>query len=109
MHTASCLECKAGWKRHSNSTPTLANGVVFVGEGNGAESTPITLQPALPSGRGTRLLLLLFAAPVVARGTLYTGSWDGFAGSNNGTIRAFRLARLPPLQFFSGIKPLRVR
>ena len=86
-----------------NSTPTLANGVVLVGEGNGGRVHAYNAATGAPLwDSGGQIASATFAAPVVARGTLYVGSWDGFAGSNGGTIRAFRLGTRPPTSVLLG-------
>jgi len=79
-----------GGAAQPNSTPTVANGVVYVNEGNGgyvhaydaANGTPLWTS-AGTGGAG-------YAAPIVARGRVYAGSWDGFAGGSTGSIRAFK-------------------
>jgi outer membrane protein assembly factor BamB len=71
-----------------NSTPTVANGVVFVGTGSTGSvqaydartGTPLWSSGALGS---------TFAAPSVADGRLFVGSWDGSSNSALGTIRAY--------------------
>src|SRR5437764_1139083 len=37
-----------------------------------------------------------FAAPMVASGTLYVGSWDGYTTAAGGTVRAFAAGSAPP-------------
>ena len=37
-----------------------------------------------------------YAAPIVANGTVYQGTWNGFANSAAGTIKAFRPGATPP-------------
>ena len=79
------------------SPPTVANGVVFVGSGvdeivhaydatNGAEL----------GNSGSTISGATFAAPTVANGTLYVASWNGFASSDAGTVRAFAPGAAPP-------------
>jgi Fibronectin type III domain/PQQ-like domain/Viral BACON domain len=71
-----------------NSTPTLANGVVYVGVNDGSVS-------AFNAASGARLWssgsngFAVYAAPIVANGRLIAGSWDGAASSDAGTIRAW--------------------
>jgi hypothetical protein len=79
-----------GGNGQPNSTPTVANGVVFVGEGNGgrvhaydARTGTQLWQSGSPTTGAT------YAAPTVAAGRLYAGSWDGFAAASGGTIRAW--------------------
>ena len=74
-----------------NSTPTLANGVVFVGQGNtgvihGFDATSGTeLWRSGPSYGAAAT----FAAPIVAGGKLFAGSWTSFNGG--GIVGAFSL------------------
>ena len=79
-----------GGNTQPNSTPTVAGGVVFVGEGNGGRVH------AFDAGAGTPLwdsgFLIsgaTYAAPVVAQGVLYVASWNGFGTADGGTVRAF--------------------
>ena len=80
------------------SPPTVANGIVFVGSGlNGgvhafdpATGTELWNSGTAISGGAT------FAAPTIAAGTLYVGSWNGFGGADAGTVRAFALGAAPP-------------
>jgi outer membrane protein assembly factor BamB len=71
-----------------NSTPTLANGVVYVGVNDGSVS-------AFDAQTGARLWnsgsygFAVYGAPVVANGRLIAGSWDGPAAADAGTIRAW--------------------
>jgi hypothetical protein len=73
------------------SPPTVADGLVFVASPNGG------LVHAYDAATGTELWNsgaaisgATFAAPTVAAGTLYIGSWDGFAATNGGHLRACR-------------------
>jgi outer membrane protein assembly factor BamB len=77
-----------GGNAQPNSTPTVANGVVYVGEGNGGQvhAYDATNGDELWSGGGPAAT---YAAPIVAAGTVFAGSWDGFDPSDNGTVRAF--------------------
>jgi outer membrane protein assembly factor BamB len=78
-----------GGNTQPNSTPTVANGVVFVGVGNGGAvyafnaQTGAALWNSGGSGGAT------YAAPTVADGKLFVGSWNGFSTGDGGTIRAF--------------------
>jgi outer membrane protein assembly factor BamB len=80
------------------SSPTVANGVVFVGSGvNGSvhaydamSGTELWNSGSAIAGGAT------FAAPMVANGVLYTASWNGFGVSDGGTVRAFALGPPPP-------------
>ena len=78
------------------SPPTVADGVVFVGSGvNGSVH-------AYDATSGTELWNsgstsgASFAAPMVANGTLYVASWNGFGSSATGTVRAFAPGGAPP-------------
>jgi len=109
MNVTSSCTLQVAWSTHlggndtPNSTPTIANGIVFVGEGNGGRVHAYNAATGAPLwDSGTQIASATFAAPVVARGALYTGSWDGFAGSNGGTIRAFRLGTPPPTSVLLG-------
>jgi len=79
-----------------NSTPTLANGLVYVGEG----STGVIHAYNQTTGSelwnsGTQLnAASTFAAPTIANGTLYVGSWTSYTGG--GVVGAFGL-NLPVL------------
>ncbi|HJU15207.1 MAG TPA: PQQ-binding-like beta-propeller repeat protein [Stellaceae bacterium] len=80
------------------STPTVANGVVFVGTPNGgavhaydaASGTELWNSGNAITGGGT------FAAPTVAFGTLYVASWNGYGTSDAGTVRAFAIGSGSP-------------
>lgn len=73
-----------------NSTPTIANGVVFVGVGEGGEVhgynalTGVELwNSGVQNGANT------FGAPMIARGKLYFGSWNGFGATDGGSVYSF--------------------
>jgi hypothetical protein len=71
-----------------NSTPTLANGVVYVGVNNGKvaafnAATGASLWTSAASGAA------VYPAPVVANGELFAGSWSGFTALAAGTIAAW--------------------
>lgn len=78
-----------------DSTPTVANGVVYVGEGVSgrvdafaAATGELLWQSA---GGGAQ-----YGAPMVANGTVYAGGWNGFTAGDAGTVRAFRPGATPP-------------
>jgi len=81
-----------------NSTPTVANGLLFVGEGVTGivhaydESTGTELWHSGTTFAGAAT----FAAPVVAGGKLYVGSWQSLA-KGGGIVGAFALPGLPSL------------
>jgi outer membrane protein assembly factor BamB len=73
-----------------DSTPTVANGVVFVGEGNGAAVHAYNAQTGVQLwSSGTFPGSSTFAAPIVADGKLIFGSWNGSGAGDAGTIRAY--------------------
>jgi PQQ-like domain len=80
------------------SSPTVANGVVFVGSGlNGSIHAYDALSGAELWNSGTAIPGgATFAAPMVANGVLYTASWNGFGVSDGGTIRAFAQGSTSP-------------
>jgi outer membrane protein assembly factor BamB len=84
-----------GGNTQPDSTPTVANGVVFVGEGNGGKvhAYDATNGHELWSGGGPGAT---YAAPIVANGTVYAGSWDAFGTADKGTVRAFAPGSGPP-------------
>lgn len=80
------------------SEPTVANGVVFVGMANGGAVhayNALTGAELWNSG-GAIAGGATFAAPMVAAGTLYVGSWDGYSSAAGGTVRAFVVGSPPP-------------
>jgi outer membrane protein assembly factor BamB len=72
-----------------NSTPTVANGVVYVGEGSSGRVRAFDAQTgaALWQSAGAGAA---YAAPIVANGTVYQGAWAGTGTTDGGIIRAFR-------------------
>jgi outer membrane protein assembly factor BamB len=79
-----------------NSTPTVADGVVYVGAGNDGRvfafdaATGTQLWNSGSTAQGST-----FAAPTVANGMLFVGSWDGQSSANAGTIRAYAPGATP--------------
>lgn len=73
-----------------NSTPTLANGVVFIAEASTGtlRAYDATTGTALWNS-GTAISGPIFAGPMVAKGWVYAGSWG--SGTANGAITAFSL------------------
>lgn len=81
-----------GGSDQPNSTPTLANGVVFVGEGlTGRVHAYDALNGTQlwTSGSTSYSAVATFAAPTVAQGNVYVGSWSNFTGG--GLVGAFSL------------------
>jgi outer membrane protein assembly factor BamB len=72
-----------------DSTPTVANGVVYVGEGGSGRTVAFDAQTGeqlwASNGGGAA-----YAAPIVAKGTVFQGTWDGSSSGDKGTLRAFR-------------------
>jgi hypothetical protein len=101
--TSSCT-LQVAWSKQLNyasetpqSTPTIANGVVFLGEG----ATGIIHAYDAQSGvqlwqSGTNYkAAATFAAPIVAGGRLFAGSWSSFSGG--GIVGAFTLPATTPI------------
>ncbi|MCW3004482.1 MAG: PQQ-like protein [Conexibacter sp.] len=91
-----------GGGSNPDSTPTVANGVVYVGEGNTGRLVAYDAtsgeQLYVSAGGGAG-----YAAPIVANGTVYQGTWNGFSPSSTGTIRAFKAGASPPPPPPSGV------
>jgi outer membrane protein assembly factor BamB len=86
-----------GGGTRANSTPTVINGVVFVGEGNGGRVHAFdAVTGAELWNTGTIISGATYGAPSVAAGKLLVGSWNGFAVADAGTIRAFAPGTPPP-------------
>ena len=90
------MEPAARGGTNPDSTPTVANGVVYVAEGNTGRLAAYNAQT------GQRLYISTsngsagFAAPIVANGTVYQTTWDGFSASSTGSLRAFKPGATPP-------------
>jgi hypothetical protein len=88
-----------------NSTPTIANGMLFVGQGNTG------VIHAYNASTGAELwhsganygAAATFAAPVIAGGKLYTGSWTSFNGG--GIVAAFSLPTTSTFSISGSISP----
>ena len=81
-----------------NSTPTYANGILFVGQGNSGvvhAYDAVTGTQLWQSGTGFAAAAT-FAAPTVAGGKLYVGSWQSLA-NGGGIIGAFSLPASSPI------------
>jgi outer membrane protein assembly factor BamB len=79
------------------SPATVAGGVVFVGSGiNGSVHAYNAATGSELWSSGNTISGATFAAPMVANGTLFTGSWNGFGTSDGGTVRAFVPGVAPP-------------
>jgi hypothetical protein len=79
-----------GGNTQPDSTPIVAGGVVFVGEGNGGAIHAYDAQTGqslwTSTGGGASAT---YAAPIVANGTVFSGSWAGFGTSDGGVVQAF--------------------
>jgi outer membrane protein assembly factor BamB len=95
--TASCSlqvawSTALGGAAQPDSTPTVANGVVFVGEGATGMVHAYDAQSGVQlwtSGSTAYSAAATYAAPIVAQGSLYVGSWSNFSGG--GEVGAFSL------------------
>jgi hypothetical protein len=73
-----------------NSTPTIANGVVYVGANDGTVR-------AFDAASGTPLWnsgsfgFAVYGAPIVANGQVIAGAWDGNTSTAAGKIRAWTI------------------
>lgn len=97
-------QCRASvtWSRalgaggSPNSTPTVAGGVVYVGEGGSGTFRAYDAQTGTPLWSSPAVGAAAYAAPIVARGSLYAGTWAGFTFSSTGRLSAFRPGASPP-------------
>ena len=90
--TASCRWRGArplGGATQPDSTPTVAGGVVYVGEGNGGAVHAYDATTGQPLWQNSGPQVATYAAPIVANGTLFSGSWAGFGTSDGGIVRAY--------------------
>jgi outer membrane protein assembly factor BamB len=79
------------------SPPTVADGLVFVGSPSGGVVNAYDAATGAELwNSGSSITGATFAAPTVAAGTLYVGSWDGFSTTGGGHLRAFALGAAPP-------------
>jgi hypothetical protein len=97
--------CRAGvtWSRsvglgggNPNSTPTVANGVVYVGEGDSGTVYAFDAHNGTPLWNSSPIGAAVFAAPMVAKGTLFVGTWAGLSSGSTGSLFAFRPGAAPP-------------
>ena len=94
-----------GGNARANSTPTVINGVVFVGEGNGGRVHAFDATTGAELWTtGNTISGATYGAPSVAAGKLLVGSWNGFGVADAGTIRAFAPG-VPPHDPCSGAVP----
>jgi outer membrane protein assembly factor BamB len=81
-----------GGNTQPNSTPTVANGVVFVGEGATGMVHAYSANTGTElwnSGTTSYTAGSTYAAPIVAQGNVYVGSWSSTSGL--GVVGAFSL------------------
>ena len=78
-----------GGATQPNSTPTVAGGVVYVGVGNGGPVRAFDAATGQSLWQDNGPQAATYAAPIVANGTLFSGSWAGFAAADGGIVRAF--------------------
>ncbi|MGZ4993177.1 MAG: beta strand repeat-containing protein [Methylobacter sp.] len=79
------------------SSPTVANGVVFVGSGvNGSVHAYDATNGTELWNSGNTISGASFTAPTVVNGTLYAASWNGFNASDGGKVTAFTPGAVPP-------------
>ncbi len=100
--TASCT-LQVAWSKplsgsdFPNSTPTVANGVVYVGEGNTGKIhafNTLTGVELWKSGTGYGAAST-FGAPTVAGGHVYAGSWTSY--TRGGIVGSFGLPTSTPI------------
>ena len=73
-----------------NSDASLANGIAFVGAGNGGQVHAYDANTGTELwNSGTQNGAFTFGAPMVARGKLYFGSWGGYGAGAGGSVYAF--------------------
>jgi outer membrane protein assembly factor BamB len=78
------------------STPTVANGVVYAGEGQGGRVFAFNAVTGVPLwNSGSAAGGFMFASPTVAAGALFAGTWVGQGAGDAGVIRAFRPSSAP--------------
>ena len=81
-----------GGQGQPNSTVTIANGVAFIGVGQSGQVVAFNATDGTQLWQSASALGHTFAAPMVARGSVFVGSWDGFNSTDNGTVRAYSLS-----------------
>jgi outer membrane protein assembly factor BamB len=99
--TGSCTLAAAwshplGGSNQPNSTVTIANGVAFIGVGEGGEVLAYNATNGTQLWQSASGVGYTFAAPMVAKGSLYVGSWNGYAANSGGTLRAYSLNAAAP-------------
>jgi len=80
-----------GSQGQPNSTVTIANGVALIGVGQSGQVVAFNATTGTQLWQSAAGLGHTFAAPMVAKGSVFVGSWDGFNSTDNGTVRAYSL------------------
>lgn len=83
-----------------NSTPTIANGAVFVGANDGSLRA-FDAATGAPLWNSSSFGSAVYAAPIVANGRVIAAAWNGTASTDAGTIRAWTIGSSPSL----GVNP----
>ena len=78
-----------GGQGQPNSTVTIANGVAFIGVGQSGQVFAFNASDGTPLWQSTAGLGRTYAAPMVAKGSVFVGSWDGSNSTDKGTVRAY--------------------
>lgn len=88
-----------------NSTPTIANGVVYLGQGNTGviHAYNASTGAELWHSGATYGAAATFAAPIVAGGKVYSGSWTSFSGG--GIVGAFALPSASTFSISGTVSP----
>lgn len=94
--TSSCTLTQAwshplGGGDNPNSTVTIANGIAFIGVGNTGQVVAYDARSGTALWQSEPGVGNTFAAPMVAKGKLYVGSWNGYGATAGGTLRAYSL------------------
>jgi outer membrane protein assembly factor BamB len=88
-HVAPAWSQPLGASPSPNSTPTVADGVVYAGEGSSGRVYAFDAARGTPLWNSGTAAGNEYAAPIVANGTVYSVTWAG-------TVRAYRPTALPP-------------
>ena len=91
---------------YAMSSPTVAGGVVFVGEGSSGRMHAYNATTGAELwNSGATIAGGTYAAPSIGGGKLFVGSWNGQNATDLGTIRAFTPGAPPPPNPCSGTPP----
>ena len=80
-----------GGANNPNSTVTIANGLALIGVGQTGRVVAYNATDGAQLWQSPVGLGITYAAPIVAKGSVYVGSWNGYSQSDSGTVRAFSL------------------